>query len=535
MSSNAFFRSKGFLYGAICMFSVVLLSWFLNNAKVYPYGDGIEYVLMTEALLNHGSPDIQAEDIESYQTYLSNHELDIFKSNMLNDVKGFVINKEIYNVRFTTEKIDGSWGIILGSTEHLYPQHFWFYSALCVPARAMLELLDANISLAFLVTNVLLLIFSMVVIVQLNLSFSKTISLIALLVISPAFWYLHWPHPEVFAGYLTFLACILFFEKKNFWAMLLFCVLALHFQPLAIIALFILLRETWINRQSLNFKFIAKYYGSASIVFIPIIYNLVLFKTPSIIKKMGYLSFDRVNLNTLHSFFFDFNQGVIIAIPLFLILLLFFIVIDLLSRKNLRFYILPGCVLLMCFLLLQMINWNHGNEVVNRYVVWTSSILMVSVIYRIFQISNKTSKYALLSILFVVQLFVIKSQSSFKEISWDASQNNKLATYFYKNFPQYYNPDPSVFKGRVGLSGFTSTDSVLTYSDSSNQITKFMFQKKSIAQLQERGMNSNKLNNLLSKKRSIEGWYYINRNEFKLLEYDQNTDPLVITAMGNNK
>jgi hypothetical protein len=524
-----FFNSNLFLIAIISIAFGGLANWMVKNAKVYPYGDGIEYVLMTESLLNHGSPDVQVEDVDHYLSYLTKVDSPIYKRDILNDVKGFVINKEIYNVRFTTEKIDGSWGIILGSTENLYPQHFWFYSLLAVPARATLEYFSKDITQAFLYTNLALLYFSLLFLVLLNIPFYKKIVLISFLMLSPAIWYLHWSHPETLAGLLTFIACVLYFENKRFGSMLFFCITAIHFQPLAIPALIIILQACWINRKSIQFSFLLKYFGTASIVFIPIVYNLLLFKTPSIISKMGYLSFDRVNFSTLHSFFFDFNQGVIIAAPLFLMLLFVFPIADLFRKKPLGIYILVASIFLMAFLFLQMINWNHGNEVVNRYVVWITSIIMVSIIYRIFQLKRATIKFSLLFVLLASQLFVIVGQSSFKKISWDASENNILSTHLYNHHPNLYNPDPSIFKGRIGESSFTSTESVFVYGDSTKKITKFMFQKNAIDHLIYRGMDRLKLNNFLNSEHNIEGWYYLNQPDFEKVGYDPKKDELVIS------
>ena len=51
----------------ICLIGLLFLGRAFNKIQPYPCGDGVEYVITTEAIFNHFSPEIKASDFTSFQ------------------------------------------------------------------------------------------------------------------------------------------------------------------------------------------------------------------------------------------------------------------------------------------------------------------------------------------------------------------------------------------------------------------------------------------------------------------------------------
>src|SRR5690554_6477912 len=81
---------------------LVLISWmsiwFLRFSKNFPHGDGFEYVMITEALYNHGTPDVKAKDINNYINYLEGMNIEVYMKNVYTDLLKFIDYKENNNI-----------------------------------------------------------------------------------------------------------------------------------------------------------------------------------------------------------------------------------------------------------------------------------------------------------------------------------------------------------------------------------------------------------------------------------------------------
>ena len=503
--------------------------WFLRFSQTYPYGDGVEYVLMTEAIYNHGSPDIQQKDVTQYTNYLNSRNIKIEKEEVFKSVEDFLIEINSKNLHFKKVSIQDLNGFVLGKNEKFYSIHFWFYSTLAIPARALLHLLNADITKTFLLTNLCLFFIAISLIFkEKRLVLWKRISLAAFLGFSSSTWYMAWPHPELFAGVYVFMGLFYFFVERKILATLILSLVALHVPPVAFLVLFIVFNILYEQRGSWNIKLFTKLFFASVWVIFPILFSLAVFNTSNIIMAQDYLSWDVVTFRRFIGFFIDPNQGAILAIPIILLLFLIFAIIDLIKRKAWVGYYLVSSIVIMSLFFMQMKNWNHGNAVVNRYVVWVASIVTAILIFRLFKIKNKVFLISLLIVIIASQAFVITQQANYKKLQWSASYFSPFGNYILSQYPQFYNPDPEIFRNRILPLSVSTTDSVVVYSNNDNEITKMMVHTPSYRQLIARGMDSTKVIEFKDKARKFTGdWFYVNNTDFDYLNYQQSKDTLI--------
>lgn len=503
--------------------------WFLRYSKNFPHGDGYEYIMTTEAIYNHGTPDVKKSDAENYIKTLEDMNVEVYSKWVYTNLAEYVEYVKEENLKFQKDIINGTTGFILANNGKLYAHHFWFYSALVIPARALLHLMDADISKSFLMTNLCLFFIAIWLILKnKRLNFPKRIVLATLMGFSPAIWYIQWPHPDFFAGIYTFLAVVYFFTERKIWAIFILSILSFHFPPLAFLALFMIFNVLYEKRGNWTFKLFLKLFIAGLWVFVPTIFYLSVYEVPSIIAHMEYLSWDVVTFHRFWGFFFDLNQGVILGIPLFLLLFIGFMVYDLIKRQHLIIYYLASSILIMSLFFLQMKNWNHGCEVVNRYAVWVSMILMTLLLFRLFELKNKTFLSTLIILLIGSQIPVISQQAEFKKIRWSAQIMSPLSKYVFANYPSWYNPDPKIFFERTKYQTNSRTDSVIVFADDDSTITKFMVDTAAYEQLIKRGMNDEAVQiHMREAKKYHAKWFYINRPDFEKLGYNQEADTMI--------
>lgn len=159
-------------------------------------GDGWEYLLMVEAWVRHGSPEIRDDDITA----------------VIDDVDGWlratagptqpgavraVVESELAH-RFITTPADERMAV-----------HFWLYPLLAVPARLVLDLIGSPSFNALVVTNALLvgLAVSAVLLAGTG-SESRRHALAALLLATPVVWYAAFTGAEVFSWTFGVLALV---------------------------------------------------------------------------------------------------------------------------------------------------------------------------------------------------------------------------------------------------------------------------------------------------------------------------------------
>src|SRR5690554_696621 len=520
---------------------LIVISWmsifFLSRSQTYPYGDGIEYILMTEAIYNHGTTDIRTKDIEVYTATLDKMNVEYHKRYIYQSLQDFTKKIEQGETIGSDSKIPESVGFFLTKNQKFYPQHFWFYSALAIPARALLHLLDADLTKTFLMTNLVLFFIALwLLLKEKRLQYWQRLVLGFLMGFSPAAWYFVWPHVELLAGVWVFMALVYFFVDRKILATFILAVVAMHYPPIAFLALFIIANILYESWGSWNKKLFIKLFFAGVWVFVPTIYSLAIFGTPNIIVEMDYLSWEVVTLHRFFDFFLDPNQGAILAIPLVLIAFVIFLINDLIKKNLWVGYYIASSIIIMSLFFMQMKNWNHGQAVVNRYVVWVASIIIVIVAFRLFKLKSKVIATIAIVLLLGSQAYAIHEQATYRKLEWSDTKMTKLGDYFLSNYPSLYNPDPYIFLSRVKPLSISTTDSVIVYSNKDSVITKMMLKPRSYKQLISRGMNSSKVQDFIQDaKKFYDEWFYVNQKDLKALGYNQSQDTLIQHIDQQNK
>lgn len=338
-----------------------------SNQEPYPTGDGIEYVLTTEAWLNHGSPDIRVSDYKSFKKSFCNHQSwsSNYKSTAFDAVETFLNHKK--------RKDYG--GFYRNDAGNVYGYHFPFYSLVNVPARKFCEAFDLHPMQGFSYTNMFLLVLFFFAGLFLWKTNTKVkIFLVACVFFSGIYYYTNWSHPETFTAIFIALSLLFFWNKQFFLALFLLALASLQNQPLVFL----------LGWMGISTCIALRFHGNAMlktgliclVFFIPTLYFLGLFHTPSLIKDAGYLSVQNITFQRVFGFFFDLNQGMLIGIGL---LMLFYVPLLALrywrafKRKELDAWdLMPMVILAMTLMVCAMNNWNHGMAIVNRYAIWIS-------------------------------------------------------------------------------------------------------------------------------------------------------------------
>ncbi|MFZ6050863.1 hypothetical protein [Halocola ammonii] len=480
----------------------------------YPYGDGPEYILMTEALHNHASPEIRQSDIDSYMDYLQKNDFQIHRKRLfLNLQDSIASDKDEYNGFFRTNQGD------------YYSYHFWLYSLVNVPARALLSSWNGDIRSTFFITNLFIMFFGLWLISRLRevtKGYRTVLSL--LLIFSPMLWYLDWAHAEVWGGVLTFLGVLLFFVKRRYSSLLAFSLAAVHYPPLFIPALVVFVEILIV--EDIKWKVLVKLFFSSFWIVVPSIFYLIHFGTPSLIADSGNLSTEVVDLRRLFNFFFDLDQGMILVIPLILLTMIGVFIYDLIRQRFNRMYLMLLSILLMSIIFMQMINWSHTHAVANRYTVWTSAIVIVVLFARLSKL-KKGAFYSIFGLLIISQSLVVFLQYDFTKITWDVNRFNSISTWVLNNHPSWYNPDPYVFMTRNSEFELSTTDSVMIYTNEENRIVKMLVYNGAIWQLEYRGVDREVLEELNPGFDYYHGYAYLNPDDLEALGYEQDQDTLV--------
>jgi len=489
--------------------SIKAFDYFLAK-EPYPTGDGIEYVLTTEAWKNHASPDIRDSDYESFKSDFLQHQSweSNYKRAAFDEVEAFLREKE--------PKRKDYGGFYRNSQQHVYGYHFVFYSFVNVPARLLTVVLGIHPIKAFVLTNVLIWSLFFAWLLSWKGEERKTAIVLGLLVFfSASFYYTTWTHPETLTVVLV-LTSMLCLSRQRYHAALLFCGLAtLQNQPLNFLFLWMCL-VVW-NHYRFQWRPMLLYLGYGVLVFVPSLYFYGLFGTTSLIKDAGYLSFENVTANRIFGFFFDLNQGMVLGIGLFLFiyffLVLFRVVEIIKSRKTNTWDFLPLVILAMTLLVSCMSNWNHGMAVVNRYAVWMSVPLMFHG-YVLLKELRLSWRISLTSFGALSQVGLWYIHLPYNQFDWSNLQHMPLAKWTLSHYPAYYNPDPQIFIARTNqVFDFSKNSSPILYFNEKNQLQKIAVHESNVDTLKHFGYTPRPMSEYDCVRSGKERWYYI--NDFK--------------------
>ena len=516
----------------ILLFTPGLFRYY-SNSDPYATGDGIEYILTTEAWCNHGTPNINPADFSSFKADFIAHQSweSNYKAAAFDEVERFLKESQA-KVKAPVRKEFG--GFYRNKNANVYGYHFVFYSLLNVPARCMTDLFNVHPIHAFKYTNLacwtLLLI--MILFLRKQLVFDEVLLFLAAF-LSAAFYYNTWTHPELTTVVLL-MASFIFLNQERFHLAILTCALAtLQNQPLVFLLLWMYV-YVW-NKQRYAIKPLFLYGLYGFIIFIPSLYFYSLFGTTSLIKDAGFLAPENISLIRITGFYVDLNQGMILSIGLFLLLYMVLLVqrlvIIIKTRKAEFWDLIPLVLMSMTLLVSAMNNWNHGMAIVNRYAVWMGVPLLFHVFHLMRDFSIRVRVPLVVSAL-ISQGILLNLHLPYNQFDWSNLQHMPIAKWALDHHPSWYNHDPQIFIARTNrVIDFTKNSSPVLYFNHKNELAKVAVHVENIDTLSVFGYKMNALRSYPMVKSGQETWIYINdieerstKSSVELLQIIENSE-----------
>lgn len=465
-------------------------------------GDGIEYVLMTGSFYHHGTPDMRAEDLDAFKkSYNQHHKLEGYTKDWVDFQTNFVRN--------TYNPSEVRWGYATALNDKKYSQHFWLYPLINLPVWTAIELIGKDSLKAFQITNTLLILLVVVYLLfYAKISEIRKVVLAVTFVFSSVFWYITWPHPEVFAATGVLLALVFYFEKKYYAGIFLAALATTHNPPIVLLLLFI--AGKCLIEKGFNIKNLGNIFIYAFVCTIPTLFYYYNFHLPNLIIEADALKTKFYTFTRFWSFFFDLNQGLILSIPLIMILFLavyFRRLFKPLKQLNYDMLLLP-VIIGMTLIFMSMSNWNMGEAVVTRYAVWVSMLIIG---YTIMTFSlEKVYQKTILFTSVIIQPFVVLIYGGFEVPVWKYLNHYPIAEWVLIHHPSWYNPDPEIFGERtLQIEGLTEKDSIIAYRAPSGELTKLMIHKNALQNLNKEMISAKDTIGLSF----INDWAYINKKQ----------------------
>jgi hypothetical protein len=416
------------------------------------HGDGPEYFIQLWALSSHLSPDIRLSDVESLSNYLQEHKVSHFRVSLLADWK-----KQIES------GIEISPYLFRSPSGLYYGLHFWFYAALCVPAKWALHIFQGNELKAFQFTNALLLVIGLAYLLfvrSLALELRIATALLLYGVGTPS--YLNWPHPEIFSTVACLIGSIAFLNRQLTLATVV-CALGALQNPsmvLMIPVIFVSHLDQWLKLPlSGKSKLLSKLLMAGSLSFLPYAFFLTTFGTPSLIMREGYLFQEYVDFDRLYSLFFDLDQGMVVGAGWIIALSSLVLISRFSSLLNpARHHVMARCLrredwllvgmLLMAVGVLPQGNWNSGQEAYTRYAIWLCIPLMLWTVCQISAV--KLGRFCLVLVI-AAQLLTVYSFGAFSRNGEESYflRHKRIVVIVLRYAPWAYNPEPEIFVERT--------------------------------------------------------------------------------------
>lgn len=434
-------------YGKACFLVVVVLLLLLTCIR-YPRfgGDGCEYMLMTESLINHASPEYRVADILSLKNKFIKYDL---------------YNKgEVYENFIASMQKQEELGFysIKGINGKYYPFHFWLYPLLNVPALWFTGVIEKSPVLSFSMTNSLIIFLTLIFILYANNFTEKSKAFIAAFYfLCGTTYYLAWTGPEVFSASLLLIGLLLLVDRRFIFSAFLFALVAQHNPPVGFLSLIALIMASYFDlyQQRNIAKTLClnslKIMGVVLILLMSPIFSYQHFHVFNIIaSKLGGTDTSLITLDKLFSFYFDLNQGMVVAAPWVLILLPVLIIFagavciqqKKVDKRLLQAGLMVGIAIMLAVPCLTMEHWNAGQQTFIRYAYWGAipfALAMASLI----EILPCTLGHFFILLFVLGQSIVVLDHRFYGSGAY--LDYKRIAHYMITHHPRYYNPIARIF------------------------------------------------------------------------------------------
>lgn len=394
-----------------------------------PLGDAPEYLLLAESLHRHASPELRDEDLAA-------------------------VTRQFLDVGVEFPPGGKLVGYYQAEDGRRYGYHFWAYSLLCLPVKMALRAAGGCELKALQVTNAMLMTLALVAILALsNLGEVQKLLWMALSFLSPAAWFILWPHPEVFS--LAFVTVGLVAAGRGWGRTAVACAAigALQNPQIMLLAAFFWLAFVVRARVRVGGALIvharlrvwdALTHALAASPFLahPLFFY-VHFGTFSVVAREA-TSLAKVSWSRAAGLLFDLNLGLFPYIPLAVLVYLGFVARDVLARRFDRQVQLFLVFVAMLVVNTLQWNYNHGTSGPSRYVIWMMPLVFATLAER----ALGRATHMLVALAIAAQGAVLWSRGGLIP-RYDYLQHSPQAAFVLDRFPSLYNPDFDVFIKRT--------------------------------------------------------------------------------------
>jgi hypothetical protein len=402
-------------------------------AHPIPAGDAGEYLLMTESLWRHGTPEMRPGDVYGLASAASG----------MADINFADVRRGYFEDRAGSRR----------------SYHFWGYSALGVPVRAVLRLMGARPVRALPLANALLLSVALWAVARARtLCGAERLALTCLFLFSPALWLLLWPHPEVYTFSMVTLSLAALSARKLGAALLAASAAAMQNPPAIVLAgaiWVLVLGDCVLGAAPLAARVRALAWASLASLpaFMPMVYFWVHFGTPSVIARQGGAALDAVSLRKALELFFDLDLGLLPYAPIVVLAWAAGVAVCLL-RGAAAFDLLAAAVLLpMALACTATTNWNHGATGPSRYGVWMVPFLHAALLAWRSRLGGSPTMrpraYVVLLAAAVASQAAIVLGRGGPLARPDYLDHSAVARFALRHAPALYNPSPEIFITRT--------------------------------------------------------------------------------------
>jgi hypothetical protein len=472
---------------AIFLLLAALLLLNANLTRITPIdGDGMEYFLMSQALMARGEPSLQKADMIAYDQALQrtgpgNRVMSL-------DVVLFfqAIGKE-WNGRY-----------FRASNGKMYSYHYWLYSLANAPALAASRLFGFAPTRSFLITNSLLILFAaFVVLFKARIPVWARITVLLMFLFSGTTFYLNWSGPEVFTACFALIGCAMFLSERPLFAALAFAAAAQQNPPVGFLAAAALAVWAWRsiaalrNRQISIRKLAPEFIGVAAILGFTMqspLFYWINFGVPNLIVAKTATPDGYISLTRLISFYFDFDQGLIRGAPFLFGGLLAAFLLALSQRTSGKRALFLGLAFTAASIVVAIPSlstpiWVSGCRVYLRYAYWGSVPLWFATVCFLDQVAPRR-RNLLLALMLSCQAAWIAGVYRIDGASVEWRAHSWLSKKIIEHFPEHYNPDRHIFNVRTSAGSgllFPPFHEYVFYLEHPGRISKLLYHTDSRA------------------------------------------------------
>jgi len=427
-------------------------------------GDGLEYLLITEAFLERGEVNIHSSDIENFRSRNTNNTIE-----NINAVTATDILSEQHSP-FKQAK-----------TGTIYSFHFWLFPVIFSPFVAFARFFELADTTGYLLGNIFFItLATRQIFLSQNYNLATAFSGVVLLFSVGGIYYLRWPHPEIFSASMLFVGCIFLREQKWKLAALFFAIPGQQNPPILLaLPIIFILDARHVFYKKYDILAIIRYFFPWLAIGLLAVLNLVFFYLYfgvfNLIAVSGYSDFRLISLDRLISLYFDPNLGIFWTIPFACIfsILLFF------SEKQQKIPwrwmgIFFSISMIFAIPSLSATNWNHGMTAISRYGFWCA----VPVIFCLLEIYQQVATFSGKVIIFfssILQVFLIYFNGGATPTRHEF-EFSPMAQFILRKFPQWYSPSVNIFIER-GQHNFGLHEHGVYYWIESGNVRKIIIYK----------------------------------------------------------